>query len=111
MQYRQSGLRRLYLNGEAIVIRNLRLRLLEEYRQRGKLIVKANRTNADAVRAHGIDSHEEWLCVQLYRRWGDFCRAERWNVIRGGETPDSVANALTLILDWESHHDMTMRRV
>lgn len=96
---------------EAIVIRNLRFRLLEQYRLRGKLITTARRTNSDAIRVHGISSHEEWLCVQLYQRWGDFCRAEQWNTIRGGEMPNTVADALFLILDWESHHDMTMRRV
>lgn len=100
------------LNSEAIVIRNLRFRLLEQYRLRGKLIATARHSNAtDAIRVHGINSQEEWLCVQLHDRWGDFCRAERWNTIRGGEMPNTVADALVLILDWESYHDMTMRRV
>jgi hypothetical protein len=60
-------------------------------------------TSAEIVREHGIDSQEEWLCVQLYHRWAEFVRAEGWNQERGGETPDDVVDALVLIRNWEQH--------
>ena len=83
-------------------MRQLRLRLLKAYRDRGFILLqaKADGTLTEVARKHDVSRDETYVCVALYKNWELFQQAEEWNHGLGQSCPITPMAALTLIDKW-----------
>ena len=89
----------------AAKIYQLRFELMAQYRMRGQIIaLAALRINHnvlfEVLEARGDDLFETWQCLDLYRNWQDFCKAQRLHKAEGHMVPETMSDALRLLNRW-----------
>lgn len=79
--------------------RELRLRVMNTYRHRGRLLVKVMRL----LRPQPVPlSSEERDCIQLHKHWESFVKAERWNHAQAKVCPTTPNDGIRLIKRWRA---------
>ena len=90
----------------ATMVGQLRFEMLLQYKLRGQIIASAARqirhdALIEALEARGDDLDELWQCLELYRNWQDYCKAQRCHEAEGRGPPDSLDGALTILNWWK----------
>jgi hypothetical protein len=83
-------------------MREICLRLLETYRNRGEILAEACRSGVlpELVRNGHVSNDEAYACIALYQNWSLFVKAERWNYGLYRPCPRKPIDALLLIDQW-----------
>lgn len=90
----------------AAKIYQLRFELMAQYRMRGQIIASAalrinHNVLFEVLEARGDDLDEVWQCLELYRNWRDFCKAQRWHLAEGHMLPENLNDALAILNQWK----------
>ena len=79
--------------------RVLRLRVMNTYRHRGRLLMKVMQLIRPAPMPL---SSEERACIQLHKHWDAFVKAERWNHAQANVCPTTPGDGIRLINQWRA---------
>lgn len=83
-------------------MRQVCLRLLETYRDRGAILTEAHRAGLlpALVRNGHVSNDEAHACMALHQNWSLFLQAEQWNYGLYRRCPRKPIDALVLIDTW-----------